>query len=250
MSALVERTDDIVANILRLHDYAIGSAKEARFHADRMRMGKRFVAYVDDDETIFCPSKFAGYKDNDLSHAKLLGERHGTTTSIQITRLVGNPLYEDDEGYKEIDRAFERYCEAFKISPTRWDTPRSFWVIRTRGANAADAGATSASDYEEGARISVLTNRFERDYRARKACIQHYGAECAVCKLEFAKFYSGLGEGFIHVHHLVPISQAQGKYKVDPISDLRPVCPNCHAMLHWGGGELMSIEDLKLKISR
>jgi 5-methylcytosine-specific restriction protein A len=28
------------------------------------------------------------------------------------------------------------------------------------------------------------------------------------------------------------MSSIGNKYKVDPIKDLRPVCPNCHAMLH------------------
>ena len=41
-----------------------------------------------------------------------------------------------------------------------------------------------------------------------------------------------LGEGFIHVHHIVPLSGLGKSYVVDPINDLRPVCPNCHAMLH------------------
>jgi len=34
------------------------------------------------------------------------------------------------------------------------------------------------------------------------------------------------------VHHLVPISKIGKKYRVDPIKDLRPVCPNCHAVIH------------------
>ena len=44
--------------------------------------------------------------------------------------------------------------------------------------------------------------------------------------------YGKIGEGFIHVHHLLELSVIKKEYKVDPINDLRPVCPNCHAMLH------------------
>jgi 5-methylcytosine-specific restriction protein A len=36
----------------------------------------------------------------------------------------------------------------------------------------------------------------------------------------------------IHVHHIVPVSSIGEKYKVDPINDLIPVCPNCHAVFH------------------
>jgi 5-methylcytosine-specific restriction protein A len=34
------------------------------------------------------------------------------------------------------------------------------------------------------------------------------------------------------VHHLVKISSSGAEHEVDPVTDLRPVCPNCHAMLH------------------
>ena len=41
-----------------------------------------------------------------------------------------------------------------------------------------------------------------------------------------------LGEEFCHVHHIEPLSQTGGEGDLDPIKDLIPVCPNCHAMLH------------------
>jgi 5-methylcytosine-specific restriction protein A len=44
--------------------------------------------------------------------------------------------------------------------------------------------------------------------------------------------YGTLGEDFIHVHHKINISSIGNEYSVNPIDDLIPVCPNCHAMLH------------------
>ena len=41
-----------------------------------------------------------------------------------------------------------------------------------------------------------------------------------------------MGKNFIHVHHIKPLSEIDKEYKINPIQDLRPVCPNCHAMLH------------------
>ena len=52
--------------------------------------------------------------------------------------------------------------------------------------------------------------------------------------MEFGKVYGKPGDGFIHVHHLVPVSSRGKRYRLDPINDLIPVCPNCHAMLHTG----------------
>ncbi len=86
--------------------------------------------------------------------------------------------------------------------------------------------------YPEGSRRQVRVNAFERDARARTACLVHHGSECAVCGLSFQDRYGALGQGFIHVHHVRPLSSVHEGYRVDPIEDLIPVCPNCHAMLH------------------
>src|ERR1035438_10031754 len=41
----------------------------------------------------------------------------------------------------------------------------------------------------EGGRTLVQVNRFERDTKARKHCIQIFGTHCAVCGFDFAKTY-------------------------------------------------------------
>ncbi|MFX1670845.1 HNH endonuclease [Paraburkholderia sp. A2WS-5] len=98
--------------------------------------------------------------------------------------------------------------------------------------------------YFEGASRTVNVNAYERDPRARKACIDHYGTKCSVCGFDFAVVYGPLGRGYIHVHHVVPLSSIGERYAIDPIRDLRPVCPNCHAMLHRGS-EVLPIDDLR-----
>ncbi|TXH52845.1 MAG: hypothetical protein E6Q89_10130 [Bacteroidia bacterium] len=96
----------------------------------------------------------------------------------------------------------------------------------------------------EGAKKTVTINAYERSTEAREKCIEYWKAVCAVCDFDFEESYGELGKGFIHVHHLKPISQIGDTYQVDPINDLRPVCPNCHAMLHRQK-ETMTIEELK-----
>ena len=98
--------------------------------------------------------------------------------------------------------------------------------------------------YEEGATALVEVNRHERSKAARRACLKHYGAECQVCGLRFEERYGEIGEGFIEVHHEVPLSETDGTSEVDPIEDLKPVCPNCHAMLHQKTPPL-TIEELR-----
>jgi len=84
----------------------------------------------------------------------------------------------------------------------------------------------------EGKARTITINRYERSSKARKLCLQHYKAICVICKFDFKEAYGAIGDGFIHVHHLKEISTIGREYEVDPILDLRPVCPNCHAMIH------------------
>lgn len=86
--------------------------------------------------------------------------------------------------------------------------------------------------YVEGAKKQITVNAYERSASARKKCIEHHGCYCAICNLNFAHLYGDLGEGFIHVHHIKPLSEINNEYKLDPVKDLIPVCPNCHAMIH------------------
>jgi 5-methylcytosine-specific restriction protein A len=102
--------------------------------------------------------------------------------------------------------------------------------------------------YAEGAGKTVTVNRYERDEGARSACIAHYGARCQVCALDFSARYGAIGEGFIHVHHLVPLSEIGRAYQVDAIRDLRPVCPNCHAMLHRQKPEPYTVVELRAQL--
>jgi hypothetical protein len=89
-----------------------------------------------------------------------------------------------------------------------------------------------AQTYYEGATKHITVNVYERSAKARKACIAHYGLDCFVCGFNFKSVYGAAGDGFIHVHHLKPLSEVGEEYRLDPIKDLRPVCPNCHAMVH------------------
>ena len=51
-------------------------------------------------------------------------------------------------------------------------------------------------------------------------------------KLPFQRLVREIAQDFIHVHHLVPLCEIGEAYAVDPVNDLVPVCPNCHAIIH------------------
>lgn len=73
---------------------------------------------------------------------------------------------------------------------------------------------------------------YESNPAARAKCLAHHGHSCTVCLFDFGNIDGEIGEGVIHVHHLKVVSNVGKEYEIDAIEDLRPVCPNCHAMLH------------------
>lgn len=87
-------------------------------------------------------------------------------------------------------------------------------------------------EFVEGAVRRVIVNAYERSPDARAQCIARYGARCAVCSMSFEERYGEIGTGFIHVHHKKPLAIRRGENRLRPKTDLVPVCPNCHAMLH------------------
>jgi hypothetical protein len=86
--------------------------------------------------------------------------------------------------------------------------------------------------YLEGGKTKVEVNAYERNWNARRACINHHGTACKICCIDFLQLYGETARGFIHVHHIEPLSKHDGPREVDPKTDLVPVCPNCHAVLH------------------
>ncbi len=132
---------------------------------------------------------------------------------------------------------------------------RGYWKLSKRGAEKAAALSTGKlfhiiypddvpGNVVEGAKRKVAVNTYERSAEARQKCIEYYGYKCSVCGFDFFEAYGDRGRHFIHVHHIVPISSIGESYVVDPISDLRPICPNCHAMVHRTDPPC-SIEELK-----
>ena len=99
----------------------------------------------------------------------------------------------------------------------------------------------------EGALVKVMANKYERNQKARRECVAKKGYQCLVCGRDFEATYGEIGKNFIHVHHLTPISSIGQEYELNVDTDLAPVCPNCHYMLHRKDPPY-TIEELKEKL--
>lgn len=160
-------------------------------------------------------------------------KQHGLTNYPQSVRIMGQELlgfllHKDDNG---------------KLHKT---------VSDFDPAGNPDLGTDYAADDDlwEGAVDKALVNHYERNREAREKCIRKWGCRCVICGFDFEEAYGPMGRHFIHVHHVVPISRIGRGYQVDPESDLIPVCPNCHAMLHSKPGkhEAYTPEELRVII--
>lgn len=96
----------------------------------------------------------------------------------------------------------------------------------------------------EGMLVREEVNRYERNRLNREACIAINGMTCQVCGFNFKETFGELGDGFIHIHHVIPVSQLGANHIVNPSRDLVPVCANCHSMMHRKDPPL-TVEELK-----
>lgn len=105
----------------------------------------------------------------------------------------------------------------------------------------SETGDTDLDEWAEGEERELFVKHRKREQKARRAKIALVLAKtgslaCEVpgCSFDFAESFGKVGEGFAHVHHLRPLSQARKGAKTR-LEDLAVVCPNCHAMIHRGG---------------
>lgn len=85
---------------------------------------------------------------------------------------------------------------------------------------------------EEGRRhlrTHIQRERSSRIVVAFKRQLKEF--KCCVCSIDFEDVYGTLGKGFIEAHHVKPVATMEPSEKTE-ISDLVPVCSNCHRMLH------------------
>jgi 5-methylcytosine-specific restriction protein A len=121
------------------------------------------------------------------------------------------------------------------------------WLSRVEIKDFSTADEINDSDIStlsEGGIKKINVNAYERNAEARRKCLEKWGYACTVCNFHFELRYGSIGRKYIHVHHLQPLSSVKTSHDVEPIKDLRPVCPNCHAMLHSQNPPL-SIEELQ-----
>ncbi len=166
----------------------------------------------------------------------LRGENYRRKMSIPATEYYLSAIRRDD-GEKGLVMALDSLRQHIAYYTSLYGDPMQGHqaVLDSHGPPASfdsPEEIPSSATHLEGSIRQVLVNAYERSSAARATCLAHYGHACSVCGFDFGKAFGAIGKDFIHVHHLKEIASIAEEYEVDPIQDLRPVCPNCHAMLH------------------
>ena len=170
----------------------------------------------------------------------------------------------EDEGYslKIFPMKYSRSTEEDGLGPARIDgfTPlltdkillkvgRSWYASGERMDYTLPEELDPSEALIEGAAVTIPVSKYERNPEARARCIAHHGYTCRACGFDFQRVYGDLGKKYIHVHHVTPLSEVRHEREVDPINDLIPVCPNCHAMIH-STKPILSIAQLREHLTK
>lgn len=262
MSDFVETMNELQKNISTFNIQLNNNADDFSCKTTRevLKGGRKFLVLKNGDEFIFCPIRYAAYKNMTAKEydRRLREGNPGPGNDL----LNGNKaeqaikkLFNERNGFfkqsNNLDHIYTKVCHRYDLTPTKH--PKSYYIIHPLNNNGQKS--YNSVDYQdniedpdsvliEGSLLRITVNRYERDPVARQKCIEHYGTACVVCGFDFEERYGAIGAGFVHVHHLVDIASIGERYQVDPVRDLRPVCPNCHAMLHQKR-PAMSVDKLK-----
>lgn len=177
-----------------------------------------------------------------------------TLTATQMARALGYPTFAASNlhygrlgravgtalGWDPLPSTLVYVLAEFAKPEKEW-----FWIMRPAVAGALETLGWVEGDHAaipeevevtvalyEGAVRKIAVNAYERSSAAREQCILHFGCRCAACGVTLAEKYGEVAHGLIHVHHLRQLAEVNAEYRVDPIADLRPVCPTCHAVIH------------------
>ncbi|MBF6167270.1 HNH endonuclease [Streptomyces gardneri] len=142
------------------------------------------------------------------------------------------------------------YSSGTRVDPADLPALRTLWIEHAQ-PTAYDLGDEEVpGTYPEGATRTVQVNKYERSRAARDACIAHHGTVCMACGFDYGQVYGPIGADYIQVHHTVLVSQMGENYEVDPITDLVPLCANCHVMAHRRKPSPYTVRELEARVRR
>ena len=112
---------------------------------------------------------------------------------------------------------------------------------------------------QEGLKKVTETEAYNRSSTLRNYAIRYYTKDndihCHCCNFSFKEFYGKkLGEGYIEIHHAKPIFKYEDedieKTLEKAVSNLIPICSNCHRIIHRNWKKPLEIQTLMNSIDQ
>lgn len=155
------------------------------------------------------------------------GRRHLDRNKQVLAYLLVNDFTYDDITTKlsEVERNQERRIEVFDENTT----------------------------IQEGLKRIAEKQIYERSSKLRQTAIDHFSVEgrisCHCCEFNSNDFYGKeLANGYIEIHHQKPVfkyaDEDLQKTMTDALSNLMPVCSNCHRIIHRDWSKPREIQQL------
>jgi hypothetical protein len=217
--------------------------------ADMLRRGFRFYAYDKQSRTLF--------ELVEVVRGRSFTYRTLDEFARKVRQLIGRSPNRDNAYWRGLPRPTKnRPCTGYAID---WKTVRSV-KIPWRGRFpqlgwARLSGKTLIADIDplqsfgEGDRTIRRHLAVERDARLRALAKDYWRSRlgrlrCLVCGFDFERRYGRVGAEFIEMHHEKPFGQHKGRRKTK-VKELKPLCSNCHRILHREVKNPLSLAALK-----
>ena len=233
--------------------YVVSNAKEVfdnYYHANKHKYETLSDFYEEIGE--YCgvsPSTIGQMRLNGLAPSLIAGVKIGEFLDVKPTDIWKVVELDNNE---ERPRCIVEGCN--RVGTTKGLCMRHVYLLKEKEFEESVASDIVSEEADvnivEGKVKYYFLKKYERDSRNRMLAIKKHGLNCYVCDFNFCKVYGKLGEDFIEVHHIVPLSSRNEEVVVNHETDLVPLCANCHRMIHRSKEKVMSVEELKQIIKK
>jgi predicted HNH restriction endonuclease len=186
------------------------------------------------DDVASLGGKYRGKSINKIA-AMLKKEAHDYHWRVRPTNIhrMQQPMRVSKSLTSRFGAYFTRPTELQKAEWDRLIASSAEFVDRARQDDYGDGGDI---EFPEGKEYEVRHKKRERNpklvAKAKAQFKSKFGRLfCEACDFDFANKYGNAGDGFIEVHHKIPVSQLKLGAKTT-ITGLALVCSNCHRILH------------------
>ncbi len=226
---LVRNLKELEANAFVLADILHSTSKDQPRAASLIRKGRAFYPFFYNGELAFSPSKFIGYRHNDLHrHLEERSERDGKDTNREINRILGCRYVEDPV----IHNALEAYGR--RIGVELEGHKHRFWPTEStnRFARYQRSAVNDLEDDEPGnddPKYQIaMRGSYKRNPAVRAAVLKRAAGKCEFCGT--ASFLKLSGSAYLETHHIISLAK-QGP---DRLSNVIALCANHHREAHFG----------------